>query len=479
MSLTSDDLRALAQSDEADGVWVVGGAVRDRLIGQTSRTQELDLAVSSGEAWAQSAAAALDASCVGISAAFPIWRIVRHGQTLADVWRLDEDLATDLRRRDFSVNAMAVPLSDFADGDVRANLIDLHGGQRDLAQRRLRLVSDSALIDDPLRVLRAVRFECELGLRPDAQLRSAMRQAAAGLPNVASERIAAEIQRIFASNQLPWSLRRLEQCGALGQLFPELEHCRKVDQRPVHRRDVFWHQYDAVRWITRLTDHDAPRGKYARQLWAVLAALRSDDAIRRTLDEWRLPLRLATLFHDIGKPATKEVGADGRTRFYGHSELGAELAEARLRSLRFPSWVTEQVQLLIEQHLRPGQVASPGQAPTDRALHRFHTALGDAAAPLCWLFLADSLATAGPRALLPRWPAYAAHVTRILNWQPRRSTAEPRLLDGREIMAAAGIGPGPQVGVIQREIDERAAIGKIRTAEEARQLARTLATTPA
>ena len=479
MSLTSDQLQALARIDGSRDAWVVGGAIRDQLSNRLRPDTELDLAVSGGEAWVAQAASVLDASSVQISAAFPIWRIVRAGQTLADVWHLQTELANDLRRRDFTLNAMAVPLSDFARGEIESKLIDLHGGLGDLKAKRLRMVSDTALRDDPLRVLRAVRFEGELGYRPDSALRAAMRSTSSQLSQVSAERIAVELERIFVCDALPWSLRRLEQSGALGFLLPELEHCRGVDQRPVHRRDVFWHQYDAVRWIVRLTDTHSPRSAAAGRLWSALQPLMRLPEVRRSLDRWRLPLRLATLLHDIGKPATREVGTDGRTHFYGHSELGANLAETRLRELRMPSRLIEQVRLLIEQHLRPGQVSAPGQPPTDRALHRFHMALGDAAGPLCWLFLADSLATAGPAALLPRWPAYAAHVGRILAWTPQRSPTAPRLLDGHGIMAAAGIGPGPQVGVIQREIDERVALGEIVTAEQARQLARQFALPPA
>ena len=479
MSLTNNQLRALARIDGSGEAWVVGGAIRDQLSNRFRPDTELDLSVSGGEAWVVQAASVLDASFVQISAAFPIWRIVRAGETLADVWHLQTDLATDLRRRDFTTNALAVPLADFASGDLKPNLIDLHGGLDDLRARRLRMVSETALSDDPVRVLRAVRFEGELGFRPDSALRAAMRSTASQLPQVSAERIAGELERIFTGDAAPWSLRRLEQSGALAVLVPELALCRGVDQRPVHRRDVFWHQYDAVRWIVRLTDTRAPRSTTARQIWSPLQPLSGVAELRRILDQWRLPLRLATLLHDIGKPATREVGADGRTHFYGHSELGADLATTRLRELRMSSRLIAQVRLLIEQHLRPGQVAAPGQPPTARALHRFHTALGDAAVPLCFLFLADSLATAGSAALLPRWPAYVAHVGRILTWTPQRSSAAPKLLDGHGIMAAAGIGPGPQVGVIQREIDERAALGEIVTAEQARQLARKLASTPA
>lgn len=472
--MTTDALEVLSAQD-AEGAWVVGGAVRDALAGDHHDRFDLDIAVADAESWARTSGDALGTPAVKISAHFDIWRIpLPDGQI--DVWELpDNDIERDLRRRDFSVNAMAVPLSDFHRGDLRTSLLDPFGGRDDVDRRVLRLVSDGALRDDPLRMLRAVRLEAERAWRPDAELRSAMRRDAGLINNSAAERQWEELQRIILSDRFPWALRRLEQSGLLDQILPELAVGRGVDQRPVHRRDVFWHQIDAVRWITRLTSSSAPRATRASAIWQELEPLLSVAPIRDSLDNWRLPLRLATLLHDIGKPETRTVDADGSTHFFGHSELGGEMAGRRLTELRVPSKTTRQVELLIQQHLRPGQVNSPGKPPTDRALHRFHTALGDAAIPLCWLFLADSLATAGAAALLPRWRGYAAHVARILAWQPKRSTRTGRILDGHAIMEATGLQPGPLVGEIRAKIDEAAAVGEIAGVDEARDLARQLA----
>jgi poly(A) polymerase len=370
---------------------------------------------------------------------------------------------------------MAVPLNYFLSGQVLPTVIDPFGGRDDIEAHRLRLVSDDALRSDPLRLLRAARFEAEGGWRLDPALRSAIKRDAGLINNSAAERQWDELRRIILSDRFPWALRRLERSGLLDRILPELADGRGVDQRPVHRRDVFWHQIDAVRWITRLTSPVAQRGRRSFAIWNDLRPLLDTPALRASLDDWRLPLRLATLLHDIGKPQTRTVDDDGSTHFFGHSELGAEMARARLAALRVPTRTIDQVELLIDQHLRPGQVNSPGKPPTDRALHRFHTALGDAATPLCWLFLADSLATAGADALLPRWPAYVGHVARILSWQPKRPTQTGRFLDGHAIMKVTGLQPGPLVGEIRAKIDEAAAVGEIDSLDQARELARRLA----
>ena len=471
--MTPEAAKALSALD-ADGVWVVGGALRDALIGESLDDFDIDLTVADAEEWTRQAAQALGAPAVKLSARFDAWRIpLPDGQI--DVWNLpDGDIERDLRRRDFTVNAMAVPLDEFRSGQLAGSLIDPHGGRSDAAARMLRLVTGDALQDDPLRMLRAFRLEAEGGWRPDAELFAAIRRNAALIDRAAAERQWDELRRIFESDRLPWALRRLEQSGLLDRLFPELALGRDVDQRPVHRRDVFWHQFDAVRWLVALTAQVPPRATGAAAIRRELEPLLLMPEVRSALDSWRVPLRLATLLHDIGKPETRTVDEDGSTHFFGHSELGAELAAGRLRSLRAPNRIVEQVGLLIEQHLRPGQVNSPGKPPTDRALFRFHRALGEAIVPLCWLFLADSLATAGPT-LLPRWPAYAAHVGRIVAWQPQERASSGVILDGHGIMAATGLAPGPLVGEIRAKIDEAAALGEVASVDQAKLLARALA----
>ena len=460
---------------DANGAWVVGGALRDALTGDQDNRFDIDIAAIDAEHWAARAGRTLDAPAIRLSPQFEIWRIPLLGGQI-DVWNLpDGDIERDLRRRDFTVNAMALPLDRFRAGEWTAALLDPHGGREDAARRQLRLVGDAAFRDDPLRLLRALRFEAEGGWRPDAALRAALTRDAALVLSSAPERRWMELQRILLSDRLPWALRRMERSGLLARLFPELEVCRGVDQRPIHRRDVFWHQIDAVRWLTRLTAATAPRGLRASLIRRELESPLTASGVRPALDEWQLPLRLATLLHDIGKPQTRTVDAAGSTHFFGHSELGADLARRRLTEIRAPARTIERVALLIDQHLRPGQVNSPGKPPTARALHRFHAALGEAAAPLCWLFLADSLATAGAPALLPRWPAYAAHVARILAWQPKRPARTGRILDGHAIMDATGLPSGPLVGRIRAKIDEAAAVGEITDIDDARELARRLA----
>lgn len=462
----SATLAALADCGTAH---VVGGAVRDALAG--AEIGDIDIAAPGGRAWAGAAAERLGVRAARIGGGAETWRLVLEGCQI-DVTDVPRGLDADLARRDFTVNAMAVPLADFAAGAAESALIDPLGGLTDLRAERLEIVSDSAIRDDPVRALRGVRIEAERDLRLTARAEAAIRGCAAVIAGVPGERIWAELDRIFRSADSSAAVRRMEALGLLGPLFPELDACRGVDQRPVHRRDVFNHQLDALEWLDLLIA-PAPRDGEFGFRERLRAALGEDEL--RGIRDARRELRIATLLHDIGKPATRTIGADGRTRFYGHSELGAELAEHRLRALRAPGAIVEAVSAYLLHHLRPGQIAAPGKPPSERALFRFHRELGARAAPLVALFLADSLATAGAEALAPRWDDYAAHAARIVHWRPRRAAERAHLLDGGGIMEATGLEPGPAVGRIRDIIDEEAAVGALASVEAARDRARSLA----
>jgi putative nucleotidyltransferase with HDIG domain len=277
----------------------------------------------------------------------------------------------------------------------------------------------------------------------------------------------------------------MESTGVLSECFPELDAGRGCEQRPVHRFDVFTHGLTASIVIDLLLAQERPLDRVGAQLWSALwegpawDVPTIDGDLRRHFSEHGAALRLATLLHDVAKPQTRSVDADDHTHFYGHSEQGAAIAAERLRHWRLPNRLIDRVSLLIDQHLRPGQVASPGQPPTARALHRFQHALSDASPDLCWLFLADSLATVGPEGLLSRWPAYVAHVQRIVTWRPPvAAQGIAQLVDGRAVMEATGLAPGPHVGRILTAISEAAATGELTSEADAIALALRLSQAP-
>jgi len=479
-SLTDAVATIARNAPELPEAYLVGGAVRDALLGRP--ISELDIASATPDVLAAQLAEALDSSVVPLGGLHGLRRMPLDGGWI-DVTPIEGSLEDDLARRDFTVDALAVPLTALPNSLDRLNrteVLDRHEGLADLDARSIRQVSPSAIAADPLRALRAIRLATVLEFTIEAETEGATAAAAPELAGVAAERLGAELALLFGSRRAATGLRLLERTALLEVCFPELIAGRGISQRPHHTWDVLEHQLVALEWMDVLLDHEPPRDERQAAIWHATWDEPWPDtswgAMRTHLDEHAPVLRLATLLHDIGKPSTRTVEADGRTRFFGHGPVGAELAAARLRSWRFPERPIARVQLLLQQHLRPGQIAAPGELPSARALHRFQRRLGDATPDVCLLFLADSLATAPIEELLPRWPAYVAHVQRIACWhEPASARRLAGLVDGHAVLEATGLEPGPEIGRILEAIAEAAAAGEVTAHAEALDLARRLA----
>lgn len=268
----------------------------------------------------------------------------------------------------------------------------------------------------------------------------------------------------------------MDSLGVLGTIFPALELGREVDQRPVHRYRVLEHELVTLDWMDVFLAEAAPTDSLERHVWDGLWRVEWPPSrwadLRTHLTQNRVALRLAALLHDVGKPATRTVESTGRTRFFGHAEAGATLTRAALERWRLPRALMDRVALLVEQHMRPWEVSQSGEAPTMRALHRLHAALGDATPDVCYLYLADSLATVGGAELAHKWPDYVRQVQGIVGWRPAGMAGEiRRLVDGRAVMAVTHLEPGPEVGRILARIEEAANAGEVHTVEEALALA--------
>jgi putative nucleotidyltransferase with HDIG domain len=484
--------------------YFVGGCVRDALLGR--EVHDIDIAARDAHAFATAAAEALDSHVVTVGAQFPTHRIpVADGDI--DVAPMQGSVSDDLARRDFTVDALALPLRDLPSGGLAsiqpADVIDHHRGVDDLHHGVIRAVTAHALTDDPVRALRGARLACELGFEIEEATCAQMCDAAPSLNRVAAERVGAELMRLFACADASRGVRIMDDTGLLSVCFPALDLGRDVEQRPWHVHTVRTHQLEASRWLDVLLADKPPVDAEERAIWeglwgrspVSLTSRGSAAVLRQAQDErsrigwpdtrwgpiWEVlrahaqALRIATLLHDVGKPATRTVEADGRTRFFGHSELGADLTRTMLERWRLPAGAIDRVALLIGTHMRPGQVMAPGQPPSERALYRFHRALGDATVDVCFLFLADSLATRGAEYLLPNWPAYVAHVRRIALWRPSQRAEEVRrLVDGHAVMRATGLPPGPALGRVLDGIHEQAIAGEITSVDEALAAAREL-----
>jgi poly(A) polymerase len=312
------------------------------------------------------------------------------------------DIQTDLSRRDFTINAMAVRLPE-------GEFVDPFEGVKDLAAKRLDTPLDPevAFSDDPLRMLRAARFVSQLGVTPAPRVVEAIGRMRERLRIVSAERIREELDKLLIGEEAGRGLSLLMETGLSDEFLPELSALR-LEQDPVQRhKDVLRHTF------------------------AVVERCEPDQV-----------LRLAALLHDIGKPSTREITSEG-VSFHHHEVVGARMAEARLRELRYPGSVVEDVRKLVEFHLR---FHGYGEGWTDSAVRRYVRDAGSLLDKLNQLTRAD-VTTRDPR----RAERFAdlqdelqERIARLAERENLEAMRPP--LDGRQVMERLGLEPGPLVG---------------------------------
>jgi poly(A) polymerase len=445
--------------------WIVGGAVRDRLLGRA--TTDLDLALAGDpKDVARALARATGGAAFRLSGAFGTWRVVGPGHA----WHVDlvilrdGDIHADLAARDFTVNAMAEPLAG-------GELLDPHGGRADLEARRLRMVGPDALEDDPLRALRAVRIAIELDLAIEQDTAAAIGRAAPGLEGVAAERVFGELKQVISSPAVRTGLQLMDAHGITAQVMPELLPLRGVEQNVFHHLDVHDHTLEVLDQVVAI-EHDPVAAGFGEHADAVAALLREPLADELTRGE---AMRFAALLHDAAKPSTRTELPDGRLGFPGHDRAGAEIARTVMRRLRASEKLVDHVAALCLHHLRLGFLVH--ERPLDRrGVWRYLEATDPYTPEVTVFTVADRLATRGRNAE----PAIAAHLelARELLGPALARRAEgrrPPLVRGDELARELGLAPGPQLGELLAQLEEDRFAGVIATREEAIARARELA----
>ena len=444
----------------APGAALVGGTVRDACLARApAGGVDVDVAVPRGALDVGRALAdRVGGAFLALDPERGAARVVL-GAARIDItdWRaptLEEDLAA----RDFTVNALAVPLRPFV-RDGTAEIVDPTGGLDDLVARRLRPPHPRVLVEDPLRTLRGVRLEATLGFRLTAPTLRAIRAAAPGLTRISAERQRDELFLLLALPQAGRALRRLDALGLLARLFPEIEAMRRTAQPRPHRFDVLEHSLRAVDGADRLLARLLLLGDVAEDLATHLA-----EDVGGGVDRARM-LRLAALLHDVAKPETRRV-VRGRVRFFEHDVRGAERARAIGERLRLPGRAVSVVERLVRHHLRPMHLAQTGEI-TRRARYRFFRDLAEDSRDLLLLAIVDAAAVTGVSPL-SAWRRSWVVRDLMAGWPEQRAavTAAP-LLRGDDVMARFGLAPGPAVGALLSRAREAQALGLVRTRDEA------------
>lgn len=486
--ITLDLLRRFF-AERGVAAYLVGGYPRDAMAGRA--TLDVDLAVD-GDAvsLARALADQVGGAFVLLDAERQVARVVLrlpppgflvHGlhrdHVLIDVARQrGQSIAEDLALRDFTVNAMAVELAQAVGEASLWPIVDPFRGRADLDARLLRVVRPSVFQDDPVRPLRAVRFVAELGLRLEGATERLLRRDGGLVTRAAPERCRDEFLRALAQPRTAQNLRVMDTAGILCALFPELAAGKGVEQPREHYWDVFTHHLEAAARVEEILS-----GEHR----AAIPALRSvpwrpwlDVHFRQHLGDGQTRatvLKLTALLHDIAKPQTRTYSEEHRIRFFGHAEQGAWQAGVALRRLRCGEHIVKYVTAIIAGHLRPNQMAQPGQLPTRRALYRFYRDLGDAAVDTVYHCLADYLAARGPWVTQDEWEQQCALMAHLLPSGEEEKPAElPKLVDGHDLQELFRLKPGPEFRTLLDAVREAQAAGEVSTRHEALGLLTTL-----
>lgn len=454
-------------------VYLVGGAVRDALLGRPS--YDLDFVVPQDAIKLTfQLANEIKQPAYALDRERDTGRIVL-ADTVLDLARFRAaDLEGDLRARDFTINAMALP----ANATTTASLIDPTGGLADLRAGIVRQTHDQAIANDPIRALRALRISHRLGFAIEDETATAVSQAKHNLSTISAERVRDELLKLLQVDPAA-ALTDLHRYGLLPVTLPEMVALDGLAQSPPHHEPVLDHTVSVLRWLVAVETAvvyqkpvTEPALQQAQTALSAYAASLSDH-LHRAADgsvDGRTLLLMGALLHDVGKADTRTTAADGRFRFFGHDKVGAKIAARRLSKLAMSNKASDHVRRIVLGHMRPLLLANSKSPVTRRAVYRFFRDVGDAGLDIGLLTLADHLATfngPGNREDWQRLLTLVGDLYRHYFDHHAETVAPVALLKGKALMKALDLPPGPEVGRLLRLLEEAQASGEVHTKDEA------------
>jgi poly(A) polymerase len=463
-------------------IYLVGGAVRDALLNKQAHDLDFTLPKDALKT-ARRVANALKGAYYRMDEEHETGRVILVEEDgtriiLDFVAMNGPTLEDDLKGRDFTVNAMAV------DVHKPQELFDPLGGLTDLLNKELRACSPTSFRDDPVRILRAVRIAAAYRLRIQPETRGFIKPAVGLLPNTSIERLRDELFKILDGPQPATTIRGLDMLGALVHVLPEFAPMKGVAQSSPHTYDVWehtLHTLERLENIFALLDEsyihdneaggDLSSGLISQRLGRFRQQITEHLDTRLTIERSpRALLFLAALYHDVAKPQCRSEEADGRIRFTGHEDVGAKIIGERAVELRLSNPEVERLKTVVCYHKRPWTMVKESHPPSRREIYRFFRDTGPAGVDICLLDLADIMAIHAPSALQDALSKHLDLVRILLEayWEEfTEVVSPPPLVNGRDLMKAFKLKPGPKVGEMLEAIREAQAVGEVKTKKDA------------
>lgn len=461
------ELKKLAQTKRAN-VSLVGGFLRDYIMHRTS--QDLDFAVDKKAVdFAKKFADEIKGAFVLLDDENNCARVVKKHDKKIYTYDFAEyrggDLKEDIRLRDFTINTLVLDIKKCVPGADLLTLIEDHSrAVKDIQDKRIKRVSIRSLRDDPLRILRAFSLQAMLGFRIELSTLNQIKKERKTLADVSSERIREEFFKILDSPRAAATFRQMDKLEVLPVIIPQIKVMYDCTQGGYHHLDVWKHSLEAV-----------------RQAGKVFKEFEKDNDIKDYLDEniggghsRRSLINFALLLHDIGKPDTRKKEGE-RYSFHGHEHVGGDISKIISRNLKLSISEKRALEDMVRMHLRPGYLSN-FKKPSERAYFRYLRDTKSEAVSIALLSLADQRATRGPLTSDEDQKHHLDICRDVIRRYFEKLHAQPfvPLINGHDLMKKLKLKPSPVFGKILTRVEEEQALGKIKTKEQAMDLAKTM-----
>ncbi len=434
-------------------IYIVGGYLRDLVLGKNSSDIDIVTLSNDTKEFAEELTENLHAHFVPLDEINKIYRIVLPDKTTyIDIAQCEgKTIEEDLKRRDFSINALGY---DFSNDKI----IDTVNSLEDIKNGIIKEISEKNIEDDPLRMLRAFRFQSELGFNISESLIEIIKKHASNIEKSAKERVNTELVKLFAGKKAVDALEGMDKTEILYYLIPECKALKKIPPNSHHHLCLFNHCLsvtDKIEEFIEKAPDDIEKHFDAK----------SFGALQR-----KGYLKLAAFLHDIGKPKTWTIEPDtGRHRFIKHDDAGAKMAPEILKRLKFSNKQIKYIQKLIKYHIYPANVVT-GENYTDKAVLRFFRKMENEVPDIIAIAYGDRLSALGPditeKIVNDNINGLWSLLDRYLKTKNELAPL-PKLLDGNEIMKILNIKQGPNLGKIIKALTEAQLSSEVQTKEEA------------
>lgn len=443
-----------ANSDNID-IYLVGGAVRDFFLNKDNFDKDIIVEKINAKKFAQSLAKSINATFVPLDEENKIYRLVLQDKiNFIDIASpIGKNIEEDLRRRDLTINAIAINLKTF-------EILDFSGGIEDLKAKKIRHISEQNFIDDPLRLLRVYRFQATLGYKVDAELKKIISKHAKKIQKPSIERINYELLKLFAGNYTAQTLIDMDKTSLLSELLPIVDELKKVPSNLHHHLDLFHHSIEVVKQIQDIYEKSCP------EIQQHLDAVDFGGASRLA------HLKFAGLLHDTGKPSTWTIEEDtGRHRFIKHDDLGSKICAKILKKSKFSKKQIEYITKMVKYHIYPSHVTSAPEL-TEKIYMRFIRKMEKEVIDVIILAMADRLSAKGVEITEEIIANNINNLQKLLDYYLNiRDDLKPlpKLLSGNEIMDLLNLKPSKELGDLIKLLKEAQLSGEITTKIEAQK----------